>query len=105
MPWDCSATMAPDISCTHPGPLAPGNSLPALTLIAKVNPPGAFFVSNTATVTTEGDDVGDNDSDTFFFSQAERTAPVLSDVGLAALIAMLTLVAYFGFLRTAPKKR
>src|SRR6185436_9453240 len=60
-PWDCSATVAPNISCTHPGPLAPGNSLPTLTLIVKLNPPGAFIIQNTAMVTTVGDSIPDND--------------------------------------------
>jgi len=102
--WDCTATVAPNVSCTHLGPLAPGASLPPITLVATLNTP-AFILLNTATVTTEDDAIPDNDSDTFFFSLLERTAPVLSGAGIAALIAMLTLVAYFGFLRAVPKKR
>ena len=79
--------------------------MPELTLIVKLNPPGAFIIQNTATVTTLGDSIPDNDSDTFFFSLAERTAPVLSVVGLGALIVLLTMVAYVGVLRIPARKK
>jgi hypothetical protein len=105
--WNCAATVPPNISCTHPGPLAPGDPALVLTLVVTLDAPGAFIIQNTAEVTTAGDADPVNDTSTFVFNLAERTAPVLSILGLVALILLLSTVAFFGLnrLRTAPRKR
>lgn len=101
--WDCSATVAPDVSCTHPGPLAPGDPPLTLTLVATIND-GALIVANTAIVFTPMDSVEPNNTDTFVFT-LDTPAPVLSAPTLAMLIAMLSLVAYFGLYREPARAR
>ena len=49
--WNCTFA-APDVTCTHPGPLPAGTSLPALTLTVLPDASGAPSVDNTATVTS-----------------------------------------------------
>ena len=95
--WDCTATVAPDISCTHPGPLLPGDPPLTLTLIATIND-GALIVANTAIVFTPMDTVEPNNTDTFVFA-LDTPAPVLSMPTLVGLIALLSLVGYFGLYR------
>ena len=49
--WSCSAA-GQDVTCTHPGPLPAGTSLPDLTLTVLPDASGAPSVDNTATVTS-----------------------------------------------------
>jgi uncharacterized repeat protein (TIGR01451 family) len=49
--WNCGA-VGQDVTCTHPGPLAAGASLPVLTVTVLPDPSGAPSVDNTATVTS-----------------------------------------------------
>ena len=47
--WTCGA-IGQDVTCTHAGPLASGNSLPVMTLTVSVASAAAPSVTNTATV-------------------------------------------------------
>jgi len=47
--WTCGA-VGQDVTCTHPGPLAAGNSLPDITLTVSVGAGAAPGVTNSATV-------------------------------------------------------
>lgn len=49
--WSC-VSAPPVVTCTHPGPIASGNSLPNLTLTVSVAAAAAPSVSNTATVSS-----------------------------------------------------
>ncbi len=49
--WTCSAA-GQDVTCTHPGPLPAGTSLPDLTLTVLPDAGGAPSVDNTASVTS-----------------------------------------------------
>lgn len=53
--WSCGAS-GQNVSCTHPGPLAAGASLPAITLTAAVGNAAYPSVVNTAQVTTPSND-------------------------------------------------
>jgi uncharacterized repeat protein (TIGR01451 family) len=53
--WDCSATEASHVSCTHSGPLAVLDSLPTIGIEVQVDAPPGARITNTATVSTPGD--------------------------------------------------
>lgn len=53
--WDCSATETSHVSCTHSGPLAVLDSLPAIGIEVQVDTPAGTRITNTATVSTPGD--------------------------------------------------
>ncbi|MGB5260871.1 MAG: hypothetical protein WBO34_10175 [Gammaproteobacteria bacterium] len=60
--WTCGAA-GQDVSCTHPGPLASGASLPDITLTVSVAAAAVPGVTNTATVTgAEFDNQAGNNS-------------------------------------------
>ncbi len=59
--WSCSA-VGQAVTCSTPGPLAPANALPAITLTVDVGPAAAPSVTNTATVATSGDSNASNDA-------------------------------------------
>lgn len=61
--WNCSAA-GQDVSCVHPGPLASGASLPAITLTAGVAAAAAPAVTHSATVrgTLYDNQAGNNSS-------------------------------------------
>lgn len=62
--WNCGA-VGQTVTCTHPGPLANGSSLAAVTLTVDVNASAAPSVNNTATVgSATFDNIAANDSDT-----------------------------------------
>ncbi|MFB6261087.1 MAG: DUF11 domain-containing protein, partial [Thiohalorhabdaceae bacterium] len=62
--WTCSESGG-TVTCDHGGPLAAGDTLPALGLSATVDPTPAETLTNTATVAGEAFDHNpDNDSDT-----------------------------------------
>jgi len=74
--WSCTA--GPPVDCVHPGPLAPGASLPGLTLSALLLPSAAGTLVNTATVASATTDtVSSNDAAT-----ATLTALGLADLRL-----------------------
>jgi uncharacterized repeat protein (TIGR01451 family) len=54
--WSCSA-VGQIVTCTHPGPLAPGASLPDLLLTVNVAAEAVGDTVNTATVSTAGESV------------------------------------------------
>ncbi len=57
--WNCTGAGTANVSCTHPGPLAPGDSLPVLTITVNVlagTPVGTNSITNTATVSTPTED-------------------------------------------------
>ncbi|MCH9673361.1 MAG: DUF11 domain-containing protein, partial [Gammaproteobacteria bacterium] len=59
--WSCSA-VAQDVTCTHPGPIAVGQSLPPVTLSVLVDASVAPSVTNTAVVSSPTfDNVTGND--------------------------------------------
>lgn len=61
--WSCTGTTS--VSCTHAGPIAAAASLPVLTLTVNVGvatPTGVNSISNTATVTTPGENDPTNNS-------------------------------------------
>ena len=62
--WTC-ASSGQDVTCTHPGPLAVGASLPDLTITVAVGAAAVPSVDNTATVTSASvDNTAANDSST-----------------------------------------
>ena len=81
--WNCSAS-GQDVTCTHPNGsgLAPGASLPAITLIVDVSNTAAPSVANTATVTNTNDSNASNNqyTDTAAVNSADiRIAKTVSD--------------------------
>lgn len=72
--WTCSAS-GQVVTCTHPGPLAPGGSL-QVTLTVIPLAAAAPSVTNTATVSTPSDANGGNDS-------GSATTPVAGTIDLA----------------------
>ncbi|MCC6317393.1 MAG: DUF11 domain-containing protein, partial [Gemmatimonadaceae bacterium] len=61
--WTCTVT-GRVVTCTHPGPLAGGASLPPITVNVIPTASAMPSVTNTARVTTPGDGNGTNDGDT-----------------------------------------
>jgi uncharacterized repeat protein (TIGR01451 family) len=60
--WSCGAT-GQVVTCTHPGPLAPGAALPAVTLTVSVASDAPASLTNTATVSNPTfDNVATNNS-------------------------------------------
>jgi len=53
--WNCSATVGQNVSCSHPGPLASGVSLPAITLTVNPSTTVGSPFNNSASVSTGGD--------------------------------------------------
>lgn len=61
--WVVDTTADPTITWTHPGPLASGGSLPAITLSVSVLPGAAPSVTNTASVESSTfDNISENDT-------------------------------------------
>jgi uncharacterized repeat protein (TIGR01451 family) len=60
--WDCVGTVA--VTCTHPGPLAPGASSPTIELVVATTGDSVPRVVNTASVSAAGDVNGLNNSST-----------------------------------------
>jgi uncharacterized repeat protein (TIGR01451 family) len=61
--WECTIE-AQDVSCSRPGPLAPGGEAPQLAITVDLGAAAGSTVSNTATVATADDGNPANDSDT-----------------------------------------
>ncbi|HLF00427.1 MAG TPA: hypothetical protein VI547_00480, partial [Anaerolineales bacterium] len=78
--WDCSATVAPNVSCTHPGPVAAGGVLPDLTLTVTPTVATPPAILNTANVTTAGDINGGNNASTDTVIVASAPGPDLTIV-------------------------
>ena len=63
--WTCPAPAGQTITCTHPGPLASGGSLPQIVVLAGVDGDSPATVTNSATVSSPTADVNpSNDTDT-----------------------------------------
>ncbi len=60
--WDCSGTVGQNVSCTRPGPVAPGVTLPVITLVVQPAAPTPPIL-NTATVPYPADINNANNSD------------------------------------------
>lgn len=78
--WDCSLTVAPNVSCTHPGPVAAGGALPDLTLTVTPTVATPPAILNTANVATTGDTNNANDSSTDTVTVAPAPGPDLTIV-------------------------
>ena len=59
--WDCTATVASHVTCTHSSSLAPSGSLPTIGIEVQVDGPAGARITNTATVSTPGDGNPSND--------------------------------------------
>lgn len=88
--WSCGAA-GQLVTCTSPGPLAPGASL-AIRLVARVESVGGRIV-NTVTVRADGDVNASNDSSAAILPPA-APAPLLSTTGIAAALLSLAAVAF-----------
>ncbi|MFN8666215.1 MAG: hypothetical protein U0164_03335 [Gemmatimonadaceae bacterium] len=75
--WSCSHA-AGTVSCTTPGPLAAGGSLPPITLTVAVGAGALPSVTNTATVSTPTDGNATNDSGNVTTPVSAAPAPDLS---------------------------
>jgi MYXO-CTERM domain-containing protein len=53
--WTCGVVRGQKLECTHPGPLAPGDALPTLTLVVDVGEAAFPEVTNSADVHTDLD--------------------------------------------------
>jgi uncharacterized repeat protein (TIGR01451 family) len=60
--WSCAGTVA--LTCSHPGPLAPGANLPVITLAVTTSNDSVPRITNTASVAATGDVNGLNNSST-----------------------------------------
>lgn len=77
--WSCAAS-AGTVTCTHPGPLAGGASLPDIALTVAVGAAAAPSVTNTATVSTAGDVNTTNDASA---ATSPVSAPAAIDLAIA----------------------
>ena len=93
--WSCGA-VAQVVTCTHPGPLAPGASLD-IRLIARVTT-FALRIVNTVTVTAAGDINAINDSSAAILPPPSP-APTMSPAGIAAALLTLAAIAYIALWR------
>jgi len=59
--WDCTATVATHVTCTHDAPLAPSDSLSTIGIEVQVDGPAGARITNTAVVSTPGDWNSSND--------------------------------------------
>lgn len=75
--WSCSA-VAQTATCTHPPLLAPGASLPNLTLTVAVGPTSAPAITNTATVSSSSYDLDATDNSASDPTVVIPTYPTLS---------------------------
>ncbi len=71
--WTCGAA-AQVVTCTNPGPLAPGASASTIGLVVAVSASATGTINNTATVTTAGDSNAANNSSTDSVTISPATA-------------------------------
>ena len=82
--WTCAVSLA--VVCTHPGPIAVGDALPAITVSAMPMPAAPELVTATATVASEAlDPVPTNDTD-------DEAGPVRqeSDLSITSALSLMT---------------
>lgn len=75
--WDCSASVGQNVSCTQPGPLAAGASLPDITITVQPNTDIGSPFTNTATVTNASDTNAGNNSGSDAVPVTNTAAPDL----------------------------
>lgn len=98
--WNCIVSGGTDVSCTHAGPLQPGDSLPAITITVDVGTKKGGTV-NTAFVSMngDGDPANNSSSDAVLVGIGPAPAPLLSPAGVLAAIALLLGVGGWGLFR------
>ena len=82
--WTCAVSLA--VVCTHPGPIAVGDALPAITVSAMPTPAAPELVTATATVASDAlDPVPANDTD-------DEATPVRqeSDLSITSVLSLMT---------------
>ena len=75
--WTCSHASG-TVTCTHPGPVSGGASLPSISLTVAIGAAALPSVTNTATVATIGDAVAGNNSSSVLTPVNPAPAPDLS---------------------------
>jgi fimbrial isopeptide formation D2 family protein/uncharacterized repeat protein (TIGR01451 family) len=89
--WNCSA-VGQLVTCTHPGPIDPGDSTAFVISVLVLGPAGS--VTNVATVSTPGDIDPDNDSSPDITPiRPPAPAPTVSSVGMVFALLLLLAVA------------
>ncbi|RMG73513.1 MAG: DUF11 domain-containing protein [Chloroflexi bacterium] len=76
--WDCSSSSGQNVVCTHPGPLAAGSSLSPITVTVQPSTATGSPFTNTAQVSTPGDNNSNNDSDDDSVTVDSAVSPDLS---------------------------